>query len=237
MATVPSQYQPYVSQAAKVTGLPESVVAAQAQAESGFNASAVSPTGAEGWLQFEPQTFNAYAGQAGVPVNTEFNVANETKVYDVYMNSLLKQEGGSVFRALEAYNAGPGNLAAGQEYANSILRNAGQSQSLKSRGGAQSATLTDFPGGGFDPLNWPGDVYNAANNAVGNALTDVGNSIINSIFSALGIPSLKDLLQRLGLIILGAVLVVVGLRMLGTPAVNVTVPSQANKPAVNEPPQ
>ena len=214
MVAVPKQYQPYVRQASQATGIPQSVIAAQAQAESNFNSGAVSSTGAEGWLQFEPQTYNAYAGQAGVPANSEFNVADETKVYDVYMNSLLKQEGGSVFRALEAYNAGPGNLAAGQQYANSILQKAGQSQSLSSKGGSQSATLADFPGGGFDPLNWPGDVYNAANNAVGDAFSSIGNSIINSIFSALGIPSLKDLLQRLGLILLGAALILVGINML-----------------------
>ena len=214
MVAVPKQYQPYVRQASQATGIPQSVIAAQAQAESNFNSGAVSSTGAEGWLQFEPQTYNAYAGQAGVPANSEFNVADETKVYDVYMNSLLKQEGGSVFRALEAYNAGPGNLAAGQQYANSILQKAGQSQSLSSKGSSQSATLADFPGGGFDPLNWPGDVYNAANNAVGDAFSSIGNSIINSIFSALGIPSLKDLLQRLGLILLGAALILVGINML-----------------------
>ena len=230
MDAIPSQYQPYVAQASKATGIPQSVIAAQAQTESNFNAGAVSSAGAEGWLQFEPQTYNAYAAQAGVPVNTEFNVANETKVYDVYMNSLLKQEGGSVFRALEAYNAGPGNLAAGQQYASTILQKAGQSQSLTSKGGSQSATLTDFPGGGFDPLNWPGDVYNAANGAVNNAFTSIGNSIINSLFSALGIPSLKDLLQRLGLILLGAALVLVGIKMLSkeTIVVNTVAAAKGN---------
>lgn len=232
MVAVPKQYQPYVRQASQATGIPQSVIAAQAQAESNFNSGAVSSTGAEGWLQFEPQTYNAYAGQAGVPANSEFNVADETKVYDVYMNSLLKQEGGSVFRALEAYNAGPGNLAAGQQYANSILQKAGQSQSLSSKGGSQSATLTDFPGGGFDPLNWPGDVYNAANNAVGDAFSSIGNSIINSIFSALGIPSLKDLLQRLGLILLGVALILVGINMLTKGTVTDSVKTAVKAEAV-----
>lgn len=232
MVAVPKQYQPYVRQASQATGIPQSVIAAQAQAESNFNSGAVSSTGAEGWLQFEPQTYNAYAGQAGVPANSEFNVADETKVYDVYMNSLLKQEGGSVFRALEAYNAGPGNLVAGQQYANSILQKAGQSQSLSSKGGSQSATLTDFPGGGFDPLNWPGDVYNAANNAVGDAFSSIGNSIINSIFSALGIPSLKDLLQRLGLILLGAALILVGINMLTKGTVTDSVKTAVKAEAV-----
>lgn len=212
MVTVPSQYQQYITQASQATGLPQSVVAAQVQAESNFNPSAVSSTGAEGFWQFEPTTYNAYAAQAGVQPGTEFNVAQETKVYDVYMNTLLKQEGGSVFRALEAYNAGPGNLPAGQAYAAGILQQAGQSQSLTA--GAQNATLTGFPGGAFDPLNWPGDINNAVNNAVGGAINSIGQSLLNSLFSALGIPSLKDLLQRLGLILLGAMLVYVGLQML-----------------------
>lgn len=210
MVTVPSAYQQYVNEAAQGTGLPVSVVAAQAQAESNFNSSAVSPTGAEGWLQFEPQTYNAYAPQSGVPLNSEFNVADETKVYITYMNSLLKQEGGSVFRALEAYNAGPGNLAAGAGYANGILQAAGQSKSLTSKGGGNTATLTGFPGGILDPLNIPGEI----NNALGGAIGDIGNSFIQSIFSALGIPSLKDLLQRLGLILLGVALVLIGLNIL-----------------------
>lgn len=210
MVTVPSQYQQYVNQAAQGTGLPASVVAAQAQAESNFNSSAVSPTGAEGWLQFEPSTYNAYAAQSGVPANSEFNVADETKVYITYMNSLLKQEGGSVFRALEAYNAGPGNLGAGAGYASGILQAAGQSQSLSSKGGPSSATLTSFPGGVLDPLNIPGEI----NSALGGAISSAGNSLIQSFFSALGIPSLKDLLQRLGLILLGVALVLIGLNML-----------------------
>lgn len=208
MVAVPSQYQQYITQASQATGLPQSVVAAQAQAESNFNPSAVSGAGAEGFWQFEPATYNAYAAQAGVPAGSEFNVADETKVYGVYMNSLLKQEGGSVFRALEAYNAGPGNLNAGSSYASNILKTAGQSQGLTANG-VQNAQLT-----GFNPFDPFGSISGGINNAIGGAIGDLGNSLINSIFSALGIPSLKDLLQRLGLILLGVALVLVGLNML-----------------------
>lgn len=212
MVTVPSQYQQYVNQAAQSTGLPVSVVAAQAQAESNFNPSAISNTGAEGFWQFEPTTYNSYAAQAGVPTGSEFNVADETKVYGVFMNSLLKQEGGSVFRALEAYNAGPGNLNAGSAYASSILKNAGQSQSLTDNGGTQNAQLTGF--NPLDPFGIGGAISGSINNAISGAFSDIGNSIIQSFFSALGIPSLKDLFQRLGLILLGTALVLVGLNML-----------------------
>lgn len=213
MVNVPASYQPFVTQAAQGTGLPASVVAAQANAESGFNANAVSSTGAEGWLQFEPSTYAPIASTVGVPTNSEFNVADETKVYIKFMNSLLAQEGGNVFRALEAYNAGPGNLAAGASYANGILQNAGQSQSLSVKPGSgtttQQAVTTGF--NPLDPFGIGSAISGGINNAVGGAISSVGNSLIQSFFSALGIPSLKDLFQRLGLILLGVALILVGI--------------------------
>lgn len=206
MATqVPSQYQPYIQGAAQATGLPVSVVAAQANTESGFNPNAVSPAGAEGFWQFMPATYNSIASQAGVPQNTEFNVADETKAYETYMNQLLAQEGGNVFKALEAYNAGPGNLPAGSAYAKSILDQAGQSTNLKA---GATATTTGFhiP----NPLNIPGDITNG----ITNQFKDMFSAIWSGLASALGIPNFKDLLQRLGLILLGVALIVVGLVML-----------------------
>jgi hypothetical protein len=213
MATpVPSQYLPYVQEAAQGTGLPASVVAAQANAESGFNSSAVSPTGAEGWLQFEPGTYNSVAGAAGVPANSEFNVADETKAYIVYMNELLNQEGGNVYAALEAYNAGPGNLSAGSSYASGILSNAGvsQAQTVSATGVLPSLGQLLNP---FGNLNL-GGVGSPSNSITSGAAADVVTGAINSILKSLGIPTLTDLFQRLGLILLGAVLVLVGLNML-----------------------
>jgi hypothetical protein len=173
--------------------------------ESGFNPNAVSPAGAEGFWQFMPTTYNAVAAQAQVPQGTEFNVADETKAYEVYMNQLLAQEGGNVYKALEAYNAGPGNLAAGSAYAKSILDAAGQSKNLQA---TQSATTTGIhiP----NPLNIPGDITNA----VTNQFKDMFNAILGGITSALGVPNFKDLLQRLGLILLGVALIIIGLIML-----------------------
>jgi len=225
MVTVPSAYQQYVDEAAQGTGLPPSVVAAQANAESGFNANAVSSTGAEGWLQFEPTTYDAYAQQSGVPANTEFNIGDETKVYITYMNQLLSQEGGSVFKALEAYNAGPGNLSAGSSYASGILKNAGVSQSLNSKG--NPATLT-----GFNPLNPLGSIESGVANGIAGSIESILGSAVSGIFSSLGIPSLKDLLQRLGLIILGAVLIITGLVMFsksGSQAINITTSSATDE--------
>jgi hypothetical protein len=203
MVNVPSAFVPYVKQASSGTGLPYGLVAAQANDESGFKANAVSSAGAEGWLQFLPSTYNAYAAQSGVPQNTEFNVADETKVYVTYMNSLLKQEGGSVFKALEAYNAGPGNLPAGAGYANSIMSAAGVSQSAQAGGGSNASTTSDISTAGLIP-GIPGIP------GVNTIISDVGGAILK----AFGVSSLKDMFQRLGLILFGAVLIYVGIRIL-----------------------
>ncbi len=203
---VPSQYSQYVTQASSGTKLPIGVVQEQAFVESGYNPAAVSPAGAKGFWQFMPATYNSVAARAGVPPGTEFNIADETKAYVVYMNQLLKDEGGNVFKALEAYNAGEGNLSAGSGYARKILSEAGQSNQLNVAGGSSPtpATLT-----GFNPLNPLGGV----GSAVQGAITGAFSSLIQGIFNALGVPNLKDLFQRLALILLGVALILVGIRI------------------------
>jgi len=220
---VPSQYSQYITQAASGTKLPVSVVQEQAFLESGYNPNARSSAGAEGFWQFEPGTYNSVAARAGVSPGTEFNVADETKAYVVYMNQLLKDEGGSVFKALEAYNAGEGNLSAGSGYASKILSESGQSNSLNVAGGSSSptqATLTGFP----NPLNIPGDI----GNAVSGAITGAFSSLIQGIFNALGVPNLKDLFQRLALILLGVALVLVGIRIVSNGSSSSKQPFQVN---------
>lgn len=61
-----------------------------------------------------------------------------------------------------------------------------------------TAQLTSFPGGALDPLNWPGDIANAITGSIEN------------IFGS----TIQDILKRLGLILLGALLVIVGLFIL-----------------------
>ena len=205
VATPPSQYVPYEQSAAAGTGLPITVVEAQSSLESGDNPSATSSAGAEGYWQFLPSTYNQYAAQAGVPQGTEYNVADETKVYIAYMNALLKQEGGSIYKALEAYNAGPGNLAAGAGYANRIMSDAGVPVSATA--GTASATLASSiqPAqttgivnsilGPLDPATW---------------ISDLGKAVM----SVFGLSSIKDMMQRLGLILFGVALILVGIRIL-----------------------
>lgn len=184
MVNVPAQYDPLIQEMASSTGLPYNVIAAQANTESGFSATARSSAGAEGWLQFLPSTYDSHAAAAGVNPGTEFNPADEAKVYDVYMKELLHQEGGSVKKALAAYNAGPGNLSAGMGYANQILGEAGQPANI---------TTT-----GFNPTSLiPGVGGLSISGILGNTLTD-----------------LRDVFERFGLIVFGGILIVLGIHIL-----------------------
>lgn len=180
MVNVPAQYDPLIQEMSQSTGLPYNVIAAQAQAESNFSATARSSAGAEGWLQFLPSTYNAYAKQAGVAPGTEFNPADEAKVYSVFMKSLLSQEKGNVRNALAAYNAGPGNLSAGYGYADKILGVAGQPSNI---------TTT-----GFNPLNPLGGGGLSISGILGNILGD-----LRDVFERFGLIVLGGALILLGI--------------------------------------
>lgn len=178
------------------TGLPYSIEAAQANQESGFNATAVSSAGAEGWLQFLPSTYSGYAAQAGVSPTSEFDPASEAKVYDLYMQSLLQQEKGNVRNALAAYNAGPGNLSAGYGYADTIMAAANVPPNTT------TATTTG--------ISIPGIGSLGGSLSVSGVVTDA----MNAVLKAMGLGSMKDLMERAGLLILGFVLVIVGIKIL-----------------------
>lgn len=129
--------------AAGIIGIPSGVVAAQITAESNGNPGAVSNTGAQGVAQFEPQTWSGL-GCTGSP----FDVNSAMKCYSTYMFQLLKQEHGSIRDALAAYNAGPGNLAAGYGYADSILSAAGQKPGATAKGGSGPSSTSAPPAAG-----------------------------------------------------------------------------------------
>jgi soluble lytic murein transglycosylase-like protein len=87
--------------AADKYGLPRNLVRSVMAAESGFQADIVSPKGAIGLMQLMPQT----AQDLGVdPHDPAQNV--DAGVH--YLRDLLLKYDGGLFRALAAYNAGPG---------------------------------------------------------------------------------------------------------------------------------
>lgn len=199
--TPPSNVLPFLQQAAQGTGLPLPVVEAQNDDESGYGSNlGPSSAGALGPWQFEPGTWTSL----GFPAGQENNWTISTQAYVKYMNQLLGEEGGSVFKALEAYNAGPGNLGAGAGYASHILSVAGEPQNLqKGQTGTADATTTGIhiPGTGITIPTSTGELF---------------GDLANGFLSALGIPSLKDLFQRLALILLGFALLIVGIRLLSS---------------------
>jgi hypothetical protein len=156
---IPSKYAKYVQAAADATGMPPQLVAAQIETESSWNPKAKSGAGAEGIAQFMPGTFKTYGPKGGSP----YDVADAFAAYTAYMKALLKEEGGSIQKALEAYNAGPGNLGAGATYAHIILGKAGvpvgakagksgensaydPNSGINKAVGAATSGLLDFPG-------------------------------------------------------------------------------------------
>jgi hypothetical protein len=101
LAGVP--YANLFTQAANRYGVDASLLAAVASQESSFNASAVSPAGAQGLMQFMPAT----AKGLGVnPLDPNSAIDGAAR----YLSSLQKQFG-STELALAAYNAGPGTVS------------------------------------------------------------------------------------------------------------------------------
>jgi cell wall-associated NlpC family hydrolase len=82
--------------------LPSGVLAAVAQAESGGRTDAVSPAGAQGLMQLMPGT------AAGLGVTDPFDPQQAIDGAAQYLSSNLSAFGGSLTKALAAYNAGPG---------------------------------------------------------------------------------------------------------------------------------
>jgi soluble lytic murein transglycosylase-like protein len=87
--------------AADKYGLPRILVRSVMAAESGFQADAVSPKGALGLMQLMPQTAVDLGADPRDPAqNVDAGVR--------YLRDLLNKYDGGLWRALAAYNAGPG---------------------------------------------------------------------------------------------------------------------------------
>lgn len=90
-----------IDNAARKYGLPPAFVRAVVAAESGFRADAVSPKGAVGLMQLMPSTARELGAD---PKIAEQNVDAGTR----YLRDLLLKYDSHAYRALAAYNAGPG---------------------------------------------------------------------------------------------------------------------------------
>jgi len=92
-------------EAAKLYGVPLNLLKAMGKAESGFDANAVSPAGAQGVMQLMPAT----ARSLGVddPFDARSNIMGGAK----YISQQLEKYNGNIDLALAAYNAGSGNVA------------------------------------------------------------------------------------------------------------------------------
>jgi soluble lytic murein transglycosylase-like protein len=98
-------YDAIVDEAAQTYKLDPRMIKAVMQAESAFNAMAVSPVGALGLMQLMPDV----AEELGVtdPLDPRQNIMAGSK----YLKQLLDSHNGNVRLALASYNAGPGNVA------------------------------------------------------------------------------------------------------------------------------
>jgi soluble lytic murein transglycosylase-like protein len=98
-------YDDLIDEAARTYGLDPRMIKAVMQAESAFNAMAVSPVGALGLMQLMPDV----ATELGVtdPLDPRQNIMAGSK----YLKQLLDSHNGNVRLALASYNAGPGNVA------------------------------------------------------------------------------------------------------------------------------
>ena len=93
-----------VQKAAAKYDLPPALIKAVIQAESNFQVNAVSVAGAQGLMQLMPAT----AEELGV--KNPFDIRQNIEGGSRYLRKMLDRFGGSVRKALAAYNAGPGTV-------------------------------------------------------------------------------------------------------------------------------
>jgi hypothetical protein len=139
-----SSIQDLISSTASQYGVPPSIALSVAQRESGFNQSAVGSSGEIGVFQLMPGT----AAQLGVnPSVLEQNVQGGI----TYLAQLYRQFGNWTL-ALEAYNAGPGNVQRGTvpnasvQYAQAVLSASGNGLPAGISADATTGLETSTPG-------------------------------------------------------------------------------------------
>lgn len=98
------KYQSEINKASSTYGVDPNLIAAIIRAESNFNPRARSHAGAMGLMQLMPATAR------GLGVKNAYNPYQNIMGGTKYIAQQLKAFGGSIEKALAAYNAGPGNV-------------------------------------------------------------------------------------------------------------------------------
>jgi soluble lytic murein transglycosylase-like protein len=96
-----NRYDDIIEAASDEFRIPQPLIRAVIQQESGFDSSAVSKKGAMGLMQLMPDTAQVLGVED--PYDARQNIFGGTR----YLNDLLEFYGGNLNRALAAYNAGP----------------------------------------------------------------------------------------------------------------------------------
>lgn len=95
-----AEYAPHIEAAAAELGLESALVHAVITAESGYNPTAVSRTGAQGLMQLMPETAKRYA------VKDSFDPVQNIRGGSRYLRDLLQLFDNDISLAVAAYNAG-----------------------------------------------------------------------------------------------------------------------------------
>ncbi len=101
---VPESMDAIFEEAAEKYNVPVKLLMAVGKAESGFDADAVSPAGAQGVMQLMPST------AAALGVDNAFDARSNIMGGAKYLAQKLQQYNGDIDLTLAAYNAGSGNV-------------------------------------------------------------------------------------------------------------------------------
>ncbi|NUU77893.1 lytic transglycosylase domain-containing protein [Paenibacillus xylanilyticus] len=104
-SSVPTDFESLIASASAKYGVPESLIKAVIDTESGFNPNVVSSAGAKGLMQLMDGT------AAGLGISNAFDPAQNIDAGTKYLSLQLQRFGGEVKMALAAYNAGPGRVS------------------------------------------------------------------------------------------------------------------------------
>lgn len=169
MTTAPQPYEQEIDSAAAQYGVPVALLRELIRAESGFQPNVTSPAGAQGIAQLMPAT------SASLGVNP-FDPAASIGAAAHLLSSYLTQYGGSVDKALAAYNAGPGAV---QQYGG--VPPYPETRSYVSRimaaaGYSAGATVSTSPA--FNPFSLPGDLADTVVQKIVDAVWSVGRPVL-----------------------------------------------------------